>query len=131
MCLALTCHLHFRQNDGDLSCATVVPQEWKRYRTKSQRRRLSQSLALYTLHVWLRITFTYDVDRCHLWLKFWHHVWHYSPCACGCVLTFTCDTDRCYLRQKFWHQVWHYSYCACERSRGTGIAQWLERWTCD
>ena len=130
VCLALTCHLHFWQNDGDLSCATVVPQEWNRYRTKSQRRKLSQSLALYTLHAWLRITFTYDVDRCHLWLKFWHHVWHYFPCTCGCVLTFTCGTDRCYLRQKFWHQVWHYSYCACERSRGTEIAQWLEHWTC-
>ena len=38
-CLAVTCHLHFWQNDRDLLCATVVTQGWNRYRNKSQHRK--------------------------------------------------------------------------------------------
>ena len=35
VCLAVTCHLHFWQNDRDLLRATVVTQGWKGYRNKS------------------------------------------------------------------------------------------------
>ena len=38
-CLAVTCHLHFWQNDRDLLCATVVTLGWNRYRNKSQHRK--------------------------------------------------------------------------------------------
>ena len=38
-CLAVTCHLHFWQNDRDLLRATVVRQGWNRYRNKSQHRK--------------------------------------------------------------------------------------------
>ena len=38
-CLAVTCHLHFWQNDWDLSCATVVTWGWNGYRKKSQHRK--------------------------------------------------------------------------------------------
>ena len=38
-CLAVTCHLHFWQNDRDLLCATAVTQAWNRYRNKSQHRK--------------------------------------------------------------------------------------------
>ena len=31
-CLAVTCHLHFWQNDRDLLCATAVTQGWNGYR---------------------------------------------------------------------------------------------------
>ena len=38
-CLAVTCHLHFWQNDQDLLCATAVTQGWNRYQNKSQHRK--------------------------------------------------------------------------------------------
>ena len=41
MCLAVTCHLHFWQNDWDLLRATAVTQGWNGYRNKSQHRRLT------------------------------------------------------------------------------------------
>ena len=40
-CLAVTCHLHFWQNDRGLLHATVVTQGWNRYRNKSQHRKLT------------------------------------------------------------------------------------------
>ena len=38
-CLAVTCHLHFWQNDGDILRATVVTRGWNGYRNKSQHRK--------------------------------------------------------------------------------------------
>ena len=38
-CLAVTCHLHFWQNDRDVLHATVVTRGWNRYRNKSQHRK--------------------------------------------------------------------------------------------
>ena len=38
-CLAVTCHLHFWQNDRDLLRATVVTRGWNGYRNKSQHRK--------------------------------------------------------------------------------------------
>ena len=38
-CLAVTCHLHFWQNDRDFLCATVVTRGWNGYRNKSQHRK--------------------------------------------------------------------------------------------
>ena len=37
--LAVTCHLHFWQNDRDFLCATVVTRGWNGYRNKSQHRK--------------------------------------------------------------------------------------------
>ena len=31
MCLAVSCHLHFWQNDRDFLCATAVIQRWSGY----------------------------------------------------------------------------------------------------
>ena len=42
MCLAVTCHLHFWQNDSDLLRATAVTRGWNRYRNKSQHRNLKK-----------------------------------------------------------------------------------------
>ena len=39
VCLAVTCHLHFQQNDRDLLHATVVTQGWNGYWNKSQQRK--------------------------------------------------------------------------------------------
>ena len=38
-CLAVTCHLHFWQNDRDILRATVVTWGWNGYRNKSQHRK--------------------------------------------------------------------------------------------
>ena len=38
-CLAVTCHLHFWQNDRDVLRATVVTRGWNGYRNKSQHRK--------------------------------------------------------------------------------------------
>ena len=40
-CLAVTCHLHFWQNDRGLLRATAVTRGWNGYRNKSQRRKLT------------------------------------------------------------------------------------------
>ena len=37
--LAVTCHLHFWQNDRDFLRATVVTRGWNGYRNKSQHRK--------------------------------------------------------------------------------------------
>ena len=39
VCLAVTCHLHFWQNDRGLLRATAVMQGWNGYRNKSQHRK--------------------------------------------------------------------------------------------
>ena len=38
-CFAVTCHLHFWQNDRDFLCATVVTRVWNGYQNKSQHRK--------------------------------------------------------------------------------------------
>ena len=38
-CLAVTCHLHFWQNDRDFLRATAVTRGWNGYRNKSQHRK--------------------------------------------------------------------------------------------
>ena len=40
-CLAVTCHLHFWQNDRDFLRATVVTRGWNGYRNKNQHRKLT------------------------------------------------------------------------------------------
>ena len=40
-CLAVTCHLHFWQNDRGLLRATAVTRGWKGYRNNSQHRKLT------------------------------------------------------------------------------------------
>ena len=39
VCLAVTCHLHFWQNDWDLLCTAAVTRRWNGYRNKSQHRK--------------------------------------------------------------------------------------------
>ena len=40
-CLAVTCHLHFWQNDRNLLRVTAVTRGWNEYRNKSQHRKLT------------------------------------------------------------------------------------------
>ena len=41
-CLAVTCHLHFWQNDRDLFHATAVARGWNGYRNMNQHKKLTQ-----------------------------------------------------------------------------------------
>ena len=51
VCLAVTCHLHFWQNDWGLSRATVVTWGWNGYRNKSQYRKLTLEKKILPLHL--------------------------------------------------------------------------------
>ena len=41
VCLAVTCHLHFWQDDWDLVCATAVTRGWSSYQSMCQHRKLT------------------------------------------------------------------------------------------
>ena len=60
VCLVVTCHLHFWQNDRDLLRAAVRTRGWNGYRNKSQHRNLTpDKKILPSLHVGTR---THDVS---------------------------------------------------------------------
>ena len=48
-CLAVTCHLHFWQNDWEYLHATAVTRVWNGYRNKSQHRKLTQKKKILPL----------------------------------------------------------------------------------
>ena len=52
VCLAVTCHLHFWQNDRDFLRATVVTRGWNGYRNKSQHRKSTLHTTFNTLDNW-------------------------------------------------------------------------------
>ena len=53
MCLAVTCHLHFWQNDQNLSGAIAMTRGWNGYRNKSQLRKIGWlSVALCPQKPW-------------------------------------------------------------------------------
>ena len=47
-CLAVTCHLHFWQNNRYLLCTTSVTQGWNGYRNKSLHRKLTLEKKLFS-----------------------------------------------------------------------------------
>ena len=98
-CLAVTCHLHFWQNDQDLCRATVVRLGWNRYQNKSQRRKLTQEKNIFlpglepvTFWSWVQCSNHWPVPtplcwHTLTWLKFatvptlkqcWIYIWTYS-----------------------------------------------------
>ena len=68
-CLAVTCHLHFWQNDQDLLHATEVTQGWNRYWNKSQHRKstLERKILLPLLQGFEPATFQSRVRRSNHW----------------------------------------------------------------
>ena len=70
-CLAVTCHLHFWQNDRDLLCATVVTKGGggNRYRNKSQHRKstLEKKILLPFLQGFEPATFQSWIQRSNHW----------------------------------------------------------------
>ena len=68
-CLAVTCHLHFWQNDQDLLHATAVTHGWNDYRNKSQHRKLTleKKILLLLLQGFKPATFQAWVWRSNHW----------------------------------------------------------------
>ena len=68
-CLAVTCHLHFWQNDRDLLCATVVTRGWNGYQNKSQHRKstLEKKILLPLQQGFEPATFQSRVRRSNHW----------------------------------------------------------------
>ena len=68
-CLAVTCHLHFWQNDRDLLRATVVTRGWNGYRNKSQHRKstLEKKILLPFQQGFEPATFQSRVRRSNHW----------------------------------------------------------------
>ena len=68
-CLAVTCHLHFWQNDLDLLHATAVTRGWNGYRNKSQHRKsaLEKKILLPLQFGFEPATFQSRVRRSNHW----------------------------------------------------------------
>ena len=68
-CLAVTCHLHFWQNDRDFLRATVVTRGWNGYRNKSQHRKstLEKKILPPFQQGFEPATFQSRVRRCNHW----------------------------------------------------------------
>ena len=68
-CLAVTCLLHFWQNDRDLLCAAAVTRGWNGYRNKSQHRKSTQEkkILLTLLQGFEPATFQSWVRRSNHW----------------------------------------------------------------
>ena len=68
-CLAVTCHLHFWQNDRGLLRATAVTRGWNGYRNKSQHRKLTREKKILPslLQGFAPATFRSRVRRSNHW----------------------------------------------------------------
>ena len=66
VCLAVTCHLHFWQNDWDLLCASVVTQGCNGYQNKSQHRKLTPEKKICP-------QLLRGLEPRTYWSQVWHH----------------------------------------------------------
>ena len=104
-CLAVTCHLHFWQNDRDLLRATAVTRGWNGYRIKSQHRKLTQEKKILppllqgleptTFQSRVRSSITTDMSRevelgCERWTSFLLQVVSQQRCNGHCP----CDSAQ-------------------------------------
>ena len=118
-CLAVTCHLHFWQNDRDFLRATVVTRGWNGYRNKSQHRKCQcQCHQGYVQHIvyniyihctpaektmWKRFVFFSDANFLFLCSSFhswrwtssckWHMTSHCICCVC-CRKSVRCYPEK-------------------------------------
>ena len=68
-CFAVTCHLHFQQNDLDLLHATAVAQRWNGYQNKSRHRKLTMEKKIHPLFLqgFKPATFQSQVQHSNHW----------------------------------------------------------------
>ena len=88
-CLAVTCRLHFWQNDRDLLHATAVTRGWNGYRNKSQHRKLTLENKILPplLQGFVPATFQSRVRRSNHWA---------IPAPKKDTLENTCFVQLCY-----------------------------------
>ena len=116
-CLAVTCHLHFWQNDRDFLRATVVTRGWNGYRNKSQHRKSTlekkilppfqqgfepatfQSRVRCSNHWAIPAPHSLPAVYCHIWVESWSQI---LPCNCD-VLKLCC-----FNREQFVHVFFLY-----------------------
>ena len=95
--LAVTCQLHFWQNDRGLLCATVITWEWNRFLSKTQHRKLTlekkilphliiNNMSLYVSTVSVSFLHYACVSRLLLCLQ-------YSVSVCGSQLSLSSATS--------------------------------------
>ena len=101
-CLAVTCHLHFWQNDRDFLRATVVTRGWNGYRNKSQHRKstLEKKILPPFQQGFEPATFQSRVRRSNHWAI-------PAPMATLACNLFICHThngifDRCFCKGDKW-----------------------------
>ena len=86
-CLAVTCLLHFWQNDWDLLHATAVTRVWNGYRIKSQHRKLTLEKKILPPLLWgfRPVTFESWVRHSNHWsiLLIWFHCRHQGTSVGG------------------------------------------------
>ena len=78
-CLAVTCNLHFWQNDLGLLCATAVTQGWNGYPNKSQHRKLTLEKKIHppllqgfeptTFWSWIRYSNQWAIPAPNFWIR--------------------------------------------------------------
>ena len=83
-CLAVTCHLHFWQNDRDFLRATVVTRGWNGYRNKSQHRKstLEKKILLPFQQGFEPATFQSRVQRSNHWAIPTPYILLFCTCFC-------------------------------------------------
>ena len=106
-CLAVTCYLHFWQNDRDLLRTTAVTRRWNGYRNESQHRKLTLEKIILPplLQGFETATFRSRVQPSDHWTIPVHPLWMrdprqsvwlladwITPCNRGCVIH-VCLTD--------------------------------------
>ena len=99
-CLAVTCHLHFWQNDRDFLRATVVTRGWNGYRNKSQHRKstLEKKILPPFQQGFEPATFQSRVRRSNHWAI-------PAPVSWGCIWSVFIPADLLQTAQWVWSGV--------------------------
>ena len=115
-CLAVTCHLHFWQNDRDLLRATAVTWGLNGYRNKSQHRKSTLEKKILPLFQqgFKPATFQSRVRRCNHWAipATNHHFWlMFVLCLCRDWLWGFDLSKGLYTWLEFWNMLLCFEIC--------------------
>ena len=124
-CLAVTCRLHFWQNDRGLLRATAVTREWNGYRNKSQHRKLTLEKKILPplLQGFEPATFQSWVRRSNHWAipAVGYAGTSYCWITTALYLIWICRFASC---QTWWTAMfwWRHQFCRCL------ITLWRSHW---
>ena len=130
-CLAVTCHLHFWQNDRDLLRATVVTRGWNGYRNKSQH--LVSCNDLFSLRSWCRklhiwspnYTSTLALHELHRWLHFGYAIPTSVIRSYFLMRSYFLTQPPC--SKGMWARLWYARIKSCNSDAGFGANIGSER----